>query len=71
MPEIAARSAKTEESRPFVPRRLIVMSNNPNKRDGLLQAGIEVEGMIPHKMKPNPHNADYLMTKKLKSGHYL
>ena len=48
-----------------------LMSNNPNKRDGLLQAGIEVEGMIPHKMKPNPHNADYLMTKKLKSGHYL
>lgn len=48
-----------------------LMSNNPNKRDGLTKAGIHVEGMIPHKMTPNEHNAAYLMTKKLKSGHYL
>jgi GTP cyclohydrolase II len=48
-----------------------LMTNNPNKRDGLRQARIKVEGMIPHKMPPNPHNAAYLMTKKLKSGHYL
>ena len=48
-----------------------LMSNNPNKRDGLLSAGIKVEGLIPHRMAPNPHNFAYLQTKKLKSGHLL
>lgn len=48
-----------------------LLSNNPNKRDGLKAAGITVDGMIPHRMTPNIHNASYLMTKKLKSGHLL
>jgi GTP cyclohydrolase II len=48
-----------------------LISNNPNKRDGLLAAGITVDSLIPHRMTPNSHNASYLMTKKLKSGHLL
>ena len=48
-----------------------LLSNNPSKRDGLIQAGICVEDMIPHRMAPGPHNAAYLQTKKLKSGHLL
>ncbi|MFT5682913.1 MAG: GTP cyclohydrolase II [Myxococcota bacterium] len=48
-----------------------LLSNNPSKRDGLRAAGITVEGLIPHRMTPNIHNAGYLQTKKLKSGHLL
>jgi GTP cyclohydrolase II len=52
-------------------RSVRLLSNNPGKRDGLRAAGITVDGMIPHRMTPNPHNSAYLMTKKLKSGHLL
>jgi len=48
-----------------------LLSNNPKKRDGLINGGLPVEDMIPLRIEPNEHNASYLWTKKLKSGHLL
>ena len=46
-----------------------LLTNNPNKMAGLEQAGIRVVERVPHHMPANPHNADYLATKRKKSGH--
>ena len=46
-----------------------LLTNNPNKVAGLEQAGIGVVERVPHHMPANPHNADYLATKRKKSGH--
>ena len=46
-----------------------LLTNNPNKLTGLEGAGIEVVERVPHHMSANPHNADYLATKRKKSGH--
>ncbi|TVQ91686.1 MAG: GTP cyclohydrolase II [Deltaproteobacteria bacterium] len=48
-----------------------LITNNPQKVQGLRSNGIEVDGRIPHRMEPNPHNERYLRTKKHKSGHLL
>ncbi len=52
-------------------RSIRLLTNNPRKWQGLQDAGILVAGRIPLRMPPNPHNASYLTTKKLKSGHLL
>jgi GTP cyclohydrolase II len=46
-----------------------LLTNNPNKVGGLEAAGIKVVERVPHHMPANPHNADYLATKRKKSGH--
>jgi len=46
-----------------------LLTNNPAKVSGLEAAGIEVVERVPHHMPANPHNADYLATKRKKSGH--
>ena len=46
-----------------------LLTNNPNKVRGLEQAGIRVAERVAHHMPANPHNADYLATKRKKSGH--
>ncbi len=46
-----------------------LLTNNPAKVEGLEAAGIAVAERVPHHMPPNPHNADYLATKKARSGH--
>ncbi|MGN6058561.1 MAG: GTP cyclohydrolase II [Sphingomicrobium sp.] len=46
-----------------------LLTNNPNKVAGLESAGIAVVERVPHHMPANPHNADYLATKRKKSGH--
>jgi GTP cyclohydrolase II len=46
-----------------------LLTNNPNKVAGLNRAGIKVVERVPHHMTSNPHNADYLATKRKKSGH--
>jgi GTP cyclohydrolase II len=46
-----------------------LLTNNPKKVEGLEAAGIEVTERVPHHMPANPHNADYLATKRKKSGH--
>jgi GTP cyclohydrolase II len=46
-----------------------LLTNNPNKVAGLEAAGIKVVERVAHHMPANPHNADYLATKRKKSGH--
>jgi GTP cyclohydrolase II len=48
-----------------------LLTNNPNKVAGLEVAGIRVAERVAHHMPANPHNADYLATKRRKSGHLL
>ena len=46
-----------------------LLTNNPAKVAGLQAAGITVAERVAHHMPTNPHNADYIATKKAKSGH--
>ena len=46
-----------------------LLTNNPAKVSGLEAAGIRVVERVGHHMPANPHNADYLATKREKSGH--
>jgi GTP cyclohydrolase II len=46
-----------------------LLTNNPAKVGGLEKAGIRVAERVGHHMPANPHNADYLTTKRKKSGH--
>jgi GTP cyclohydrolase II len=46
-----------------------LLTNNPAKVSGLEGAGIRVIERVAHNMPANPHNADYLATKRKKSGH--
>ena len=48
-----------------------LLTNNPDKVRGLEAAGIAVTERVAHQMPANPHNADYLVTKRKKSGHLL
>jgi len=49
--------------------RVRLLTNNPAKLAGLAAEGIAVEARVAHHMTTNPHNADYLATKKARSGH--
>ena len=46
-----------------------LLTNNPAKVGGLEAAGIAVAERVAHHMPVNPHNADYVATKKSRSGH--
>ena len=46
-----------------------LLTNNPNKVAGLEREGIRVIERVAHHMPTNPHNADYIATKKKRSGH--
>jgi 3,4-dihydroxy 2-butanone 4-phosphate synthase/GTP cyclohydrolase II len=48
-----------------------LLTNNPRKIVGLEGYGLEVVEQVPIKIKPNPHNARYLKTKRDKLGHLL
>ena len=52
-------------------RRLRLLSNNPRKSTALERYGIAVAERVPLRVGANPHNADYLETKRLKMGHDL
>ena len=52
-------------------RRLILMTNNPLKIDGLDHYGIEVVSRDPIEMTCNEKNAMYMYTKYKKMGHLL
>lgn len=52
-------------------KKMILMSNNPKKRTGLLGYGIEIVGTAPVQTHPNEHNEKYLKTKRDKMGHNL
>jgi len=51
--------------------RVRLLSNNPEKHQALVQAGIEVTERISCETTPNIHALSYLRTKKEKMGHAL
>jgi len=51
--------------------KMRLMSNNPKKRTGLIGYGLEIVDNVPLRVEPNPHNYNYLSTKKHKMGHEL
>jgi 3,4-dihydroxy 2-butanone 4-phosphate synthase/GTP cyclohydrolase II len=52
-------------------RKFRFLTNNPKKVVGLEGYGIQMVEQVPIKSKPNPHNARYLETKRVKMGHLL
>ncbi|MFA5121649.1 GTP cyclohydrolase II [Zavarzinia sp.] len=48
-----------------------LLTNNPEKVEGLKACGIDVVERVPHAFPANNHNRFYLATKKAKSGHLL
>ena len=48
-----------------------LMTNNPDKVEGLERQNIHVVERVPHSFPPNTHNEFYLMTKKTRTGHML
>jgi 3,4-dihydroxy 2-butanone 4-phosphate synthase/GTP cyclohydrolase II len=52
-------------------RKIRLLTNNPRKLVGLDGYGLKIVEQIPLKIRPNPHNARYLQTKRDKLGHLL
>ena len=48
-----------------------LLTNNPEKVSRMEAAGITVVERVPHKLPPNPHNLNYLNTKRDRTGHRL
>jgi len=48
-----------------------LLTNNPNKVAGLEKAGIKVAERLPIILPANPHNEQYLATKRDRTGHQL
>jgi len=48
-----------------------LLTNNPRKIVGLEGYGLEITEQVPIRVKPNPHNAKYLATKRAKLGHLI
>lgn len=51
--------------------KIKLISNNPQKRVGLIGYGLEIIEQVPIEIKPNPHNEKYLQTKRDKMGHNI
>src|SRR4249919_1547809 len=52
-------------------RKFRFLTNNPKKVVGLEGYGIQMVEQVPIRSEPNPHNARYLETKRVKMGHLL
>jgi 3,4-dihydroxy 2-butanone 4-phosphate synthase / GTP cyclohydrolase II len=52
-------------------RKIKLLSNNPKKRAALLGYGLEIVENISLEMPSNPHNIEYLKTKRDKMGHTI
>ena len=52
-------------------RKFRFLTNNPKKVVGLEGYGIQMVEQVPIRSEPNPHNAKYLETKRVKLGHML
>lgn len=52
-------------------RKILLMTNNPRKVVGLEGHGLEIVEQVPLVSEANPHNENYLRTKKDKLGHLL
>lgn len=48
-----------------------LMTNNPNKVEGLEHYGIKVTERVAHAFPTNPHNERYLAVKKERTGHII
>lgn len=51
--------------------KIKLITNNPRKRVGLTGYGLEIVENIPIEIAPNPHNENYLKTKRDKLGHSI
>ena len=51
--------------------KLRLISNNPQKRVGLLGYGLEIVEQVPIEIVPSVHNEKYLQTKRDKMGHNI
>ncbi|MCR9084052.1 MAG: bifunctional 3,4-dihydroxy-2-butanone-4-phosphate synthase/GTP cyclohydrolase II [Cyclobacteriaceae bacterium] len=51
--------------------KIRLISNNPQKRVGLIGYGLEIVDQVPIEIAPNPHNENYLRTKRDKMGHNI
>jgi GTP cyclohydrolase II len=52
-------------------RRVVLLTNNPAKLDGLAKSGIEIVGRMPIEAPINADNARYLTAKAVRAGHQL
>jgi 3,4-dihydroxy 2-butanone 4-phosphate synthase / GTP cyclohydrolase II len=51
--------------------KINLISNNPKKRVGLMGYGLEIVKCVPIEIASNPHNENYLTTKRDKLGHHI
>jgi len=51
--------------------KIRLITNNPQKRVGLMGYGLEIVENVPIEILPNPHNERYLQTKRDKLGHTI
>jgi 3,4-dihydroxy 2-butanone 4-phosphate synthase / GTP cyclohydrolase II len=51
--------------------KIRLITNNPKKRVGLMGYGLEIVDNHPIEITPNPHNVNYLRTKRDKLGHSI
>lgn len=51
--------------------KIKLISNNPKKRAGLIGYGLEIVDNVHIEIDPNPHNEEYLKTKRDKMGHKI
>jgi GTP cyclohydrolase II len=52
-------------------RRVVLLTNNPAKLEGLAKSGIEVTGRMPLETPINSDNRRYLTAKAARAGHHL
>ncbi len=52
-------------------KKIRLLTNNPKKIVGLDAYGLEITEQVPIRIQPNPHNEQYLQTKKTKLGHLI
>lgn len=48
-----------------------LLTNNPNKMESLVNAGIHVEERIPHMVKVSNSAKDYVLAKSIRMGHFI
>ena len=51
--------------------RVVLLTNNPAKLDGLAKAGIEIAGRMPLETPINADNRRYMTAKAARAGHQL
>lgn len=52
-------------------KSIVLLSNNPEKKKALINAGVIVKGTLPLIIEPNENNRDYLRVKKEQLNHSL